>query len=79
MAGNPNSRVWLLARQSVTSPFMAATRREALEAVERLWDKYPDMRLGQLVINIAVFAGRDPEDAYDLENEEAVFKHLGPE
>lgn len=49
---------------------MPATRREVLEAVERLWDKYPEQRLGQLLTNVAIFAGRYPEDAYDLENEE---------
>ena len=61
---------------------MATTRREALEAVERLWDRYPEMRSGQIMTNIAIFAGREPDDAYDLENEEiveAVSRHLGPE
>lgn len=61
---------------------MATTRREALEAVERLWDRYPEMRFGQIMANIAIFAGREPDDAYDLENEEiveAVFRHIGPE
>ncbi|MBN8710296.1 MAG: hypothetical protein BGO12_21405 [Verrucomicrobia bacterium 61-8] len=63
---------------------MAATRREALEAVERLWDRYPEQRLGQLLTNIAIFA-RGPggaEEVYDLENWEivgAVVDHLGGE
>jgi hypothetical protein len=63
---------------------MSATRREALEAVERLWDRYPDWRLGQLMTNIAIFA-RGPSGAdelSDLENEEfvgAVLDHLGGE
>lgn len=39
---------------------MAATRRESLETVERLWDKYFDMRTGQLVTNIAVFTPFGP-------------------
>ncbi|MBE2203050.1 MAG: hypothetical protein IAE94_01745 [Chthoniobacterales bacterium] len=60
---------------------MPATRREVLEALERLWDKYPDQRLGQLVMNIAIFAGRDPEEVYDLDEDEiveAITRHLGP-
>lgn len=61
---------------------MPATRREVLEALERLWDRYPDQRLGQLVTNIAIFAGRDPEEIYDLDEDEilaAINRHLGPE
>jgi len=61
---------------------MPATRREVLEAVERLWDRYPEQRFGQLATNIAVFAGRDPNDLYDLEADEiveAIMRHLGPE
>ncbi|HEY8903048.1 MAG TPA: hypothetical protein VIM48_05025 [Chthoniobacterales bacterium] len=61
---------------------MSATRREVLEAVERLWDRYPDQRFGQLVTNIAIFAGREPGDIYDLESDEiveAIMKHHGPE
>ena len=61
---------------------MAATRADVLEALEMLWDKYPTMRLGQLITNVAVFA-RGPEGAeqvWDLENDElleTIRKHLG--
>lgn len=61
---------------------MPATRREVLEAVERLWDQYPHQRFGQLVTNIGIFAGREPGDVYDLDSDEiveAISRHLGPE
>jgi hypothetical protein len=63
---------------------MSATRREALEAIERMWDRYPDQRLGQLLTNIAIFARgpEGPQELYDLENDEivgAVMDHLGGE
>lgn len=58
-----------------------ATRVEVIEAVERLWDRYPDWRLGQLVVNIAVFSrGQDgAEEVWNLENDEiltTIHKHL---
>lgn len=64
---------------------MPATRREVLEALERLWDRYLDMRLGQLVANIGVLATGKREGAeavYDMEADEiieAITRHLGPE
>ncbi|CAN5422817.1 hypothetical protein BH09VER1_BH09VER1_29770 [soil metagenome] len=59
-----------------------ATRTDVIEALERLWDKYPNMRLGQLVTSAAVFArGQEgAEQVWDVENEEfleAIHKHLG--
>jgi len=58
------------------------TRADVIEALECLWEKYPDMRLGQLVTSIAVFArGEDgPSQLWDLENDEifeTIHKHLG--
>ncbi len=62
---------------------MAATRVEVIEALERMWDKYPEMRIGQLVTNVAIFA-RGPEDpqesVWDIGNDEflaTIRKHLG--
>lgn len=38
--------------------------QNALSAIERIWSKYPDMRLGQLVTNIADWAD---QPIWDLE------------
>jgi hypothetical protein len=59
-----------------------ATRADVIEALERLWEKYPNMRLGQLVTNVAVFARgeKGPEELWELENDEifeTIHKHLG--
>jgi len=58
-----------------------ATRADVIEALERLWDKYPDMRLGQLVTSIAVFARGESgsQELWDLENDEifeTIHRHL---
>jgi hypothetical protein len=58
------------------------TRADVIEALERLWDKYPEMRLGQLVTSIAVFARGEngPQELWELENDEiyqTIHKHLG--
>ena len=42
-----------------------ASRKEILEALERVWDRYPDWRLGQLVVNVG-----DSRDPYYLEDDD---------
>lgn len=61
---------------------MAATRADVLEALEMLWDRFPSMRLGQLVTSVAVFARgeKGPEEMWEIENDEfldTIRKHLG--
>jgi hypothetical protein len=49
---------------------------KVLRAIEKIWRRYPDWRLGQLVANIAEWAD---ESIWDLEEEELVAeieKHL---
>jgi len=49
---------------------MNPTRRELLELIRVLSEKYPEMRLGQLVSNFASLAeGGKPEAVYDVEDE----------
>jgi hypothetical protein len=59
---------------------MTPERREVLRVLEELSDRYPDMRIGQLVANFCGLAkGPTPESIYDVEDEEfvaAVRKHL---
>lgn len=38
---------------------------DTLRALERTWRKYPDLRLGQLLLNLT----RDGEDLYNIEDE----------
>jgi len=45
-----------------------------LRELERLWKKYPDWRLGQLIFNIP---GRDPFHIEDYDLIELGFKKLG--
>lgn len=40
-----------------------------LSTVRRLWEKYPDMRLGQLLVNVA-----HGDDMFNLEDEELVLR-----
>jgi hypothetical protein len=46
-------------------------RREVLQVLAELSDLYPDMRIGQLVENVAMWA-KGPEEgaAWDVEDEE---------
>lgn len=58
---------------------MTPTRREILQALEALSNRYPDMRFGQLVVNIANWATQTPDAIWDVEDEEflkAVQNHL---
>ena len=49
---------------------MTSTRRELLELLAELSERYPDMRLGQLVANFASLAARAaPEAIYDIEDD----------
>lgn len=51
-----------------------------MEVVERLGDKYPTLSLGQLIINIAIFAGREPDEVYERDEDKIVapiLKHFG--
>lgn len=48
-------------------------REELLAAVAELWRLQPDLRLGQMVGNISMMAGRDTIDAiWELEDDEAL-------
>jgi hypothetical protein len=58
---------------------MTPTRRAILQALEALSNQYPDMRFGQLVVNIANWATQMPDATWDVEDEEflkAVQDHL---
>jgi len=59
---------------------MNPTRRELLELIRVLSEKYPEMRLGQLVSNFAsLVEGGKPEAVYDVEDEAfiaGIRKHL---
>jgi hypothetical protein len=49
----------------------AETRRELLKALEELGNKYPEMRLGQLVLFVARLArGPAVSTVYDVDDEE---------
>jgi hypothetical protein len=52
---------------------MTATRRELLDLLATLSERYPDMRLGQLVSNFASLAlEAKPEAVYDVEDDNFV-------
>lgn len=58
-----------------------ATRVEVVEAIERLWDRYPEWRLGQLITNVAIFSrGEEGKDqVWEVENDEiitVIHRHL---
>ena len=59
---------------------MTSIRRQVLKVLEELSERYPDMRIGQLVANFSSLAkGPTPEAIYDVEDEEflqAARKHL---
>lgn len=49
----------------------AAEREELIEVLRELWDAFPDMRFGQLIVNVAYFAREpSPEAPWDVENAE---------
>lgn len=55
------------------------TRQEILRVLEALSAVYPDMRFGQLVVNVSNWATRMPEGLWDVEDEDfltAAKKHL---
>ena len=50
-----------------------ATRAELLAALGELGTMHPNWRLGQMLANLAMVAGRlDPGGAWDLEDDEAL-------
>ncbi len=50
---------------------MTAQRTELLQAIQEISELYPDMRLGQLLCNLASMAcGSKPEGVWDAEDEE---------
>ena len=54
-------------------------RRRILKSLEALSDEYPDMRFGQLVVNVSNWAAQVPDSLWDLDDErflEAVSRHL---
>ncbi len=58
---------------------MTPTRLEIFRVLEALSNRYPDMRFGQLVSNIANWAARIPDALWDVEDEEflaAARQHL---
>ena len=58
---------------------MTPTRREILNAVESLSDRYPEMRFGQLVVNISNWATETPDATWDVEDKDflaAAARHL---
>lgn len=58
---------------------MTPTRLEILRLLEALSDQYPDMRFGQLVMNVANWATRTPDGVWDVEDDlflSAAKKHL---
>ena len=49
------------------------TRSELLRAVAELSELFPEMRLGQMMANLAMFAGRtDAGGVWDLDDAEAL-------
>lgn len=59
---------------------MTDSRQQIFQALDDLGRKYPDMRFGQLVVNIANWATQKPDAAWDVEDEEflaAALRHLG--
>jgi hypothetical protein len=58
---------------------MTPPRLEILKALEALSQSYPDMRFGQLVVNIANWATHIPDAIWDVEDEDflgAARRHL---
>lgn len=50
---------------------MEPSKQEILDSLSELMDKYPDMRLGQLVTNVAYWAvGASAGAVWDVKNEE---------
>lgn len=46
-----------------------ATRKEVLQAMGELWERYPDWRIGQMVANVATWAlGPHVESVWDVED-----------
>lgn len=58
---------------------MTETHRAILRALKTSCDRYPDMRFGQLVINISNWATRHPDALWYVEDEaflQAITDHL---
>lgn len=43
-----------------------------LEQIEQIWEKYPDLRLGQLIVN--VISDSNPTSLYYIEDEDLISK-----
>ena len=58
---------------------MTKTRREILKALEALSERYPEMRFGQLVVNISNWATQIPDALWDVDDDAflaAAARHL---
>ncbi len=58
---------------------MTLTRLEIFKVLQTLSERYPDMRFGQLVVNISNWASQVPDGIWDLEDDaflDAATKHL---
>jgi hypothetical protein len=58
---------------------MTPTRAEILKALQALSERYPEMRFGQLVVNVTNWATHIPDGMWDVEDEaflDAARKHL---
>jgi len=49
---------------------MTETRRDILQGLEALSDRFPEMRFGQLVVNVANWATQQPDAVWDVEDAE---------
>ena len=50
--------------------------KPTLDLIEEIWQKYPDMRLGQLIENMATKAGGDVWTMEDTELQQTLSKWL---
>ncbi len=58
---------------------MNDSRQRILKVLEALGQEYPDMRFGQLVVNVANWATQRPDAVWDVEDDEflaAALRHL---
>ena len=45
---------------------------QVLAEIERMWQRYPDWRLGQLICNLTIWADHDATSPYDIEDDALV-------
>lgn len=48
---------------------MKEARQKIYEELERLFERFPDMRLGQLISNLSTISRGLPDDVYNVEDE----------